>query len=105
MSFLSKHIAEQTGAVDPVAGPGSPHHGAPHHEVPEPAAQVPHRVVMGAEHKEVRETPYEHQNYPKMLHHQETGETKIVASADEHRLHGPEWGTSPKPEAAAEETK
>lgn len=103
MSFLSKHLAEQTGTVDPVAGKHSPHHGTQHHEAPQPAAPVPHRVVMGADHKEIRETSYEHQEYPKMLHHQETGDTQIVQDEAEHQAAGSEWGTTPKQETSEPE--
>ena len=56
MSFLSKHIAEQTGTVDPVTGKGSPHHENPHHQPQPSALDVPHRVVMDREtDKEVKE--------------------------------------------------
>src|SRR5690348_7740471 len=33
--------------------------------------------------------------YPKMLHHQKTGATKIVQTKAEHDAAGPEWGTTP----------
>lgn len=65
MSFLSRHIAEQTNSVDPVAGPGSPHHGAQHHAPPQPATDPAHRVVGTGQ----RETPYEHQEFPRMVYH------------------------------------
>jgi hypothetical protein len=38
---------------------------------------------------------YKHIPYPKMLHHQKTGATKIVQNKAEHEAQGPEWGTHP----------
>ena len=44
--------------------------------------------------------------YPKMLHHQKTGATKIVQNREEHEAAGPEWGTTPiaQPVAAIEKS-
>lgn len=86
MSFLSRHIAQQTGTVDPVAGPGSPHHDAPHHQKPEPATTPKHRVI----HDGQRETAYEHEPYPRMLypadyHPEQNPATVVVHSIDEHQ--------------------
>lgn len=38
---------------------------------------------------------YKRIEYPKMLHHQKTGATKIVQNKAEHEAQGPEWGTHP----------
>lgn len=65
MSFLSRHIADESNSVDPVAGKGSPHHGAQHHELPEPATDPAHRVIGTGQ----RETEYQHQEFPRMVYH------------------------------------
>ena len=55
MSFLSQHIAHETNTPDPVVGPNSPHPRNDGKAIYQGHVETPGRVVMGKDHKQVKE--------------------------------------------------
>lgn len=86
MSFLSQHIARETSTPDPVTGkqPAPAPNLAPTHKLRSEGGKVLHDPA----------TPYEHQDYPRVVHHPEHG-SKQVNSAEEHKALGDGWQTTP----------
>ena len=77
MSFISQHIAHKNDTVDPSTGKKATYKGPIEHS----PTETVQRFIQGR-HVHVPRTPYEHQEYPKMLYKGE--DTLVVPHKDAH---------------------